>query len=328
MRRLLCRSLSTALLLTLTGLLAFGCAGSRRSDDDEDEGPRVRKTVRPQAAQLKPVKATEYGVIRGMVTWDGALPNMDQLAEELKKSMSANSDHQYCLTGKKPDDPADYQSTIQPFETTQQEYRIGDNKGLGNVMVWIEPPDGHYFEVPKDQLDAVAKEVRLTQPHCAFLPHCTVLFPSYRKDGAETPTGQKLIVDNDARVAHNANIKKPLSGTDNVLIPPTQKREYVMPVEKGFITVGCDVHKWMSAYLRAFDHPYAAVTSVGGDAAKKVWEDRKAPAFGSFEIKGVPVGAKVKLVVWHEKLGYLTGQKGKELTLKKENVENFSAGQK
>lgn len=328
MRPLPCRFLSLTLLLALAGLFAFGCAGSRKTDEDEDDVPRPRKTVKRQTEQLKPIKASEYGVIRGKVTWEGAPPNTEELVEAVKKSISLNSDHQYCLTGKKPDDPPDQPSTIQPYETTQQEFRIGENKGLGNVMVWIEPPAGQYFEVPQDQLDAIDKEVRLTQPHCAFLPHCAVLFPSYRKDGQATPTGQKLIVENDARVAHNANMKKPLSGADNVLVSPGQKRDFVMPVEKGVISVGCDVHKWMSAYLRAFDHPYAAVSSVGGDVKKKVWEDGKSPAFGTYEIKGVPVGATVKLFVWHEKLGYLTGQKGKDLTLKKENVEDVKAALK
>lgn len=327
MRRILSPMLCTALLVSLASLVVLGCgSGLRKSGDDEDEAPRPRaKAARRPVEQLKPIKASEYGVLKGKIDWQGSPPDTEGLTAELKKSISANSDHAYCLTGKKADDPADVKVSIQPFETTQQEYRIGANNGLGNVMVWIEAPAGQYFDIPKEQLDAVVKEVRITQPHCAFLPHCSVLFPSYLKDGQPVPTGQKLLVDNDARIAHNANLKMPLSGATNVLIAPGQKRDFTMPVEKGFITIGCDVHKWMSAYLRAFDHPYAAVSSVGGDAAKKVWEDPASPAFGTYEIKNVPVGAAVKLFVWHEKLGYLTGNKGKDLTLKKENSENFTA---
>ena len=41
------------------------------------------------------------------------------------------------------------------------------------------------------------------------------------------------------------------------------------------------------------------------------WQD------GTFEIKGVPAGTKVNLVVWHEGTGFNEGgERGKEITLK------------
>ncbi len=50
--------------------------------------------------------------------------------------------------------------------------------------------------------------------------------------------------------------------------------------------VKCDVHPWMLAYVRVFDHPYFATTK----------ED------GKFSIAGVPDG-EYTFVAWHEKFG-------------------------
>ncbi|HLL90966.1 MAG TPA: DUF2012 domain-containing protein, partial [Tepidisphaeraceae bacterium] len=50
--------------------------------------------------------------------------------------------------------------------------------------------------------------------------------------------------------------------------------------------VKCDVHPWMTAWIRAFDHPFFATTK----------ED------GTFEIKDLPDG-QYTLTAWHEKYG-------------------------
>jgi hypothetical protein len=63
----------------------------------------------------------------------------------------------------------------------------------------------------------------------------------------------------------------------------------------------------MRAYARAFRHPYAAVTRVG--------KDDKDPAYGTYEIKDAPLGVKVRVIAWHESLGYLAGARGKRVTL-------------
>jgi len=322
MRRFSLGWISAALGLAVLGLIAAGC-GSGKDKDDEEEGSRPRKRDGNKAARvvekLKPVSAKEYGVIEGKITWKGDKPKFDQLTQTLHTSMQANSDHKYCLTGK-------------PNETDQQEYRIGKDDGLGNVIVWIEPPAGHYFDVPKDQLDSVQKEVHLHQPHCAFLPHCFVLFPSYYKDGKQEPTGQKFVVENDATVGHNANVKFPLSGAlgGGILGPGSSKvipnPNDPVPVEKGSITISCNIHGWMTAYARAFDHPYAAVSSVGGQPEKKIWENLDSPDVGKYKITGVPVGAKVRLFAWHERAGMLNGSSGEEITLEKSTKKDFAAG--
>ncbi len=52
------------------------------------------------------------------------------------------------------------------------------------------------------------------------------------------------------------------------------------------IRVGCDVHKWMGAWIVVAEHPYYAVT--GKD--------------GTFRLDNVPAGTHT-VKIWHEKLG-------------------------
>src|SRR5437660_544774 len=69
-----------AILPALTlGLLLTGCSG-KKGDDEDDAAPRSSKKSNrskggPTTASesLKPVKATEYTKITGMVTWNGDL---------------------------------------------------------------------------------------------------------------------------------------------------------------------------------------------------------------------------------------------------------------
>jgi hypothetical protein len=319
--------------LTL-GLLLTGCSG-KKGDDDDDGAPRTSKKSNrskggPTTASesLKPVKATEYTKLTGMVTWNGDLPNFDEMTKNLQAGMKNDTD--YCLTGKTKEGKQGPHK-IHDFETFQQVYRIGDNKGLGNVFIWIQPEKDHYFEVPADQLAKFKdSEVVISQPHCAFLPHVAVVFPSYYKDGKQAPTGQKFIIQNDAVVSHNSKVAGgPRNPGGNPTLGPGAKESFTLKPDSTPITVSCGIHTWMRAYVRAFDHPYATVTSVGGDIKAKKFEDPKSDKYGTYEITGVPVGAKVRILAWHPELGPLNGSSGEELTIQKgENKKDFTAAKK
>jgi hypothetical protein len=323
-----------AILPALTlGLLLTGCSG-KKGDDDDDTAPRSNKKSSRQkgsttpAESLKPVKATEYAKLTGMVTWSGDKPNLDEMTKNLQAGMK--NDTEYCLTGTTKDGKKG-PHPIHDYETFQQVFRIGDNKGLGNVFVWIQPERDHYFEIPADQLAKFKdSEVLISQPHCAFLPHASVIFPSYYKDGKQVPTGQKLTVENDAVVSHNSKVAGgPRNPGGNQTLSPGGKESFVLKPDSTPITVSCGIHTWMKAYVRAFDHPYAAVTSTGGDVKAKKYEDPKSPNYGTFEITGVPVGAKVRIFAWHPDLGPLNGSSGEELTIQKgENRKDFTASKK
>lgn len=322
MRRWIICSLS----VVIPALVLTGCGGSV-DDDDADAPPRKvakAKVTRVEEAS-KPVKGKGVADLTGVITLDAA-PNLDEMTASLKKSIGASSDANYCTTGRLPSDPADFKPKINACESTQQTYRVGANKGLGNVFVWIEPDRGFHFEVPADQLAAVPKEVTLSQPHCAFLPHCLVLFPrTYDKDGKQVETGQKFVVKNDARVGHNAKVTGgPVNQLGSRGIQPDKQDTFPVRPDAQPVKIACDVHGWMNAYVRAFDHPYATVSSVGANPkaeGEKKWEDLASPDVGKWVIKGAPVGAKVKLKVWHEDLGFIGegGAAGKVIEIKDKN---------
>jgi hypothetical protein len=330
MRRFSLTALLAILPAVMLGLLLTGCGGKK--GDDEDEGPSrpSKRAPRPQGdtggEKQTPIKATEYGTITGQVTWSGDPPNVDELTKNLQAGI--NNDRDYCLSGVTKDGKKNPSHPIQNYEKEEQVYRIGENKGLGNVFVWIAPAEsGHYFEVPQDQLAKFKDtEVVISQPHCAFLPHAAVIFPSYNNGSKQVPTGQKFVVENDAVVSHNSKVAGgPRNPGTNPTLAPKDKEVLVLKPDNTPIAVSCGIHTWMKAYVRAYDHPYASVSSVGGDIKAKKYEDPKSPKYGTYEITGVPVGAKVRIYAWHEDLGPLNGSSGEEITLQKENKKDFTA---
>jgi hypothetical protein len=60
------------------------------------------------------------------------------------------------------------------------------------------------------------------------------------------------------------------------------------------IAYSCTIHPWMNGQVRVFDHPYNALTDDDGN----------------FTIANAPQG-KFRMVVWHEKAGYLGGKAGR-----------------
>lgn len=115
-------------------------------------------------------------------------------------------------------------------------------------------------------------EYTLDQKECGFIPHVQVI-----------PAGGEVELRNGDPLMHNLHSYSMKNSSFNESIPGDGK-----PVHKKFdypevIKVGCDVHKWMNAWIVVRDNPYCAVTA----------------ADGSFTIADVPAGA-YKLNVWHE----------------------------
>jgi hypothetical protein len=306
-----------AFALVVLGLAVLvGCAAGRRrarSADDEEDDYKGGKSSRAAAAvvERKPIKVTEAGTIKGKITLEGGMPDLTKLTSELQANMKQDRD--YCLNGS-PGSPTS------PVEKSEQEYRIGDNKQVGNVFVWIEPENRgeSYFEIPETQLKAVSKDVVIHQPHCAFVPHCAVVFTRYVADskGTAKETGQKLEVVNDAHVSHNTKVQGgPANPEKNETLKEGAKLIYDAKPDRDPITISCSIHPWMRGYVRAFNHPYAAVSLAkenAGDAD-----------YGTYEIKGVPAGATVLIFAWHETAGFLSSPKGDKVTLEKETVKDF-----
>lgn len=166
------------------------------------------------------------------------------------------------------------------------------SRGLKNVVVWLRPDNTNPKQnaIPKDKIfpgDAQRKPdtITLDQPCCMFIPRVTV-----------ARAGDTMVVKNSAPVAHNFFWTSGNNGELNVTIPKQSEFKFQQPLqpETGTIEYKCTIHPWMNGYVRVFDHPYFAVTDENGN----------------FELKNAPAGAW-RLVVWHEKSGYLGGKEGR-----------------
>jgi len=171
-------------------------------------------------------------------------------------------------------------------------------KAVRDVFVWLAPDPtanewaqlkaGKLKKFPSfkeeqlhPDLKAVAPNtVEMDQPCCRFIPHALGV-----------RVGQTVVVKNSASIAHNAHWFSQNNGESNPLIPEGKQAQFPVAVwEKAEIRVLCDIHPWMSATIRVFDHPYYAVTDADGE----------------FEIKKVPVG-KFRIFAWHRE-GVIVGK--------------------
>lgn len=270
-------------------------------------------TVPPEAAEGRaPAPVPRRHVLTGIVKLKGDPPGLDALNKQLLMQMR-NKDSDYC-------------SKCDDAEKTQQRYRFGgrDNRQVGNVFVWLLPDGEPFFPVSEKQLEEASKrEVILRQPHCAFIPHCMFLFSRYHPDRQNPrqlqPTGQVFTIINDAAISHNVNYMGGARNKGQNLLfaakSPPSKFDDLVP-EMKVVTIRCNIHPWMNAYMRVVDTPYYAITlSDTLDGKDKVSKDD--PKFGTYEIKDPPAG-KVRIIAWHEAGGYLNegGAKGEVIELK------------
>jgi hypothetical protein len=278
---------AAGLLSALAAIVAGGCSSTPTSEGTK---PSTEGKKGGGKGALTALEAKGTGTLKGKITLDGAAPEVAKLTADVQKQM-AEKDKDHCLSEKAPAD-----------DKQQQTWRIKDG-GVGDVFVWLKAPDGKFFKIDPAQIDK--KEVVLDQPFCAFEPHAFVLFPAYRdpqnpKEFKET--GQQLVVKNSAPIDHNTNYNAtPDIPGDNKLIPSKgdMRPKDIVPTTKPII-FKCTIHPWMTAYARAFDHPYATVSK----------ED------GTYEIKNVPTGVELQVVAWHPEAGFLDGgDAGKTVTL-------------
>jgi hypothetical protein len=222
----------------------------------------------------------EWGTVKGRIVWGG-----DKLPEA--KTVNVNKDQDHCLSqGQIPDESL----VINP-----------KNKGIRWVFVWLAPvtaqakmPIHPSLEHPK------SKDASIDQPCCRFEPHALAL-----------QTGQELTTKNSSPIAHNINWQGGIKNAGGNVILPAGKA-FTMPQLKPDrfpVKLACNIHPWMSAWVRIFDHPYYAITDKDG----------------AFEIKLAPAG-DFRLVIWQESTGYLggaAGRNGQQITIKSNGVTDL-----
>jgi hypothetical protein len=210
----------------------------------------------------------QWGTVKGQIVWaGGTIP--------APKKANVDKDQNVCLK--------DGDVFLEDWVTNK------DNKGIRWVFVWLvpDPPDPKAklpihpsLQKPKE------KQAELDQPCCQFIPHALAM-----------REGQDLVARNSAPIAHNVRwTGHPLKNPGGNLIVPPKGQHVIqgLKADRFPVMVACDIHKWMSATVRVFDHPYYAVTDKDG----------------KFEIKNAPAGP-CRLMVWHPPVGYRGGKEGR-----------------
>jgi hypothetical protein len=145
-----------------------------------------------------------------------------------------------------------------------------DDGGLMNAFVKL---DGSFSKTP-----IPAQPVLVDQSGCFYRP---------RVVGARV--GQLLRIKNSDNLMHNVHSSSSPRNGFNFGQPQAGISSDFRLKDEEMLKLGCDVHRWMTAWVGVVDHPYFAVS--GAD--------------GSFVISNVPAGRR-KISVWHERFGALT----------------------
>jgi hypothetical protein len=255
----------TALLLPALMLLVLtGCPGPGKTDKGGDGAAKDNKGDN-KGAKVKLTGAPK-GVIKGTVKFDGTPP-----AAEDEPAIKAHEAAKFCLSGG-------------GINVKKQLWIIDANKGVANVVISLEPPEGKEYDItPALQEPFQKNPVVVDQPFCQFIPHVYAVYADI----------QEVVLKNSASVTHNVKISPPKYGTElNPTLTPnsTYKEKLKFKHENSPIPIACSIHGWMSAKLWTFKHPYFAVTK----------ED------GSFEIANVPIDEDLVVYMWHESMNSKT----------------------
>lgn len=148
---------------------------------------------------------------------------------------------------------------------------VSEDGALQNVVVSVSAglPPGERFPTPPGP-------VVLDQKYCAFEPHVIAAM-----------IGQDVQVRNSDPLLHSVHALDSDEAPAFNFAQPTVGVRQIDPFQavKTF-KVRCDLHPWMTAWVRVFNHPYFDVTH----------------ADGTFAIKDLPPGT-YHMKAWHELLG-------------------------
>jgi len=151
------------------------------------------------------------------------------------------------------------------FAITSEDVLVSD-QGLENVMVYVSSPVANSGQI--------GSAVTLDQRDCRFDPHVVTL-----------QAGQTLLVRNTDNTLQNVHAFTQANTPFNIGQPIPMTTSHIFDQPEAQIPIRDDVHRWKSAYVGVFSHPYHTVSKAGG-----LYELRL-PA-GSYEI-----------TAWHEKFG-------------------------
>ena len=213
-----------------------------------------------------------FGSLKGRIVFDGVPPKAETVNLE-KSGLSATDLEWFKSAG-----PIVNQDWVIDPKT----------KAVQWVYVWLQPIQKNDKFLVHNSLKIISPEkkfITIEQEPTGYAPHCAAI-----------QEGQGIIMKNSGPIAHVFNFSGFANETFNRAMPPKSEIKVEAPkIEKSAITINCPPHPWERMFLRIFDHPYFAVSN----------------ADGTFEFNLVPKGP-CRLVVWHEKLGFKDGKKGRD----------------
>ena len=159
-----------------------------------------------------------------------------------------------------------------------EKFLVSADGGLKNAIVRIDA-------IESGKAFASAGDFSITNEKCKFVPHVMV-----------APKGAMMKVRNDDPLLHNSHfyLVQADNKKKNVINLALPKQGVEIGKKKilrkpGLLSVQCDAHDFMQAWIWVAENPYAVVT--GDD--------------GSFSLSDVPAGS-YELTIWHEALGEKT----------------------
>jgi hypothetical protein len=184
------------------------------------------------------------------------------------------------LVGKAPANPA-IDMTEEPkckakYTTAPREQivEVNPNGTLADVFVYVKSGLPASYTAP-----APAGAVTLDQDGCRYHPHVFGIL-----------VGQTLAIKNSDGILHNIKAKGVKNRPFNISQPTSMTSERTFSAPEVMLSLECNVHGWMHAWLGVLPHPFYAVSGTDG----------------SFAIKGLPPGTYT-IEAWQEKYGTQTG---------------------
>lgn len=201
----------------------------------------------PASKKYEEIQVSDGGAVAGRVTFKGAPPDL---------KLTVTQDLPHCSHDAKNERPSPRLS-------------VGADGGVAGAVVFLR-------EIAKGKpLASLKSEKKLDQKDCTYTPFVQVV-----------PFKETLKIVNSDPLNHNVHGK--IGDRDvfnnampNTGWPKTDELDKRM-TRPGVVSVQCDVHSWMSAYIVVARHPYYCVTSSDG----------------KFELADIPPG-EYDVVAWH-----------------------------
>ena len=150
----------------------------------------------------------------------------------------------------------------------QESAVVGADHGIANVFVRLL---GAFPAVP-----VPAAPIVVDQTSCFYTPRVIGM-----------RVGQTLRLRNSDALAHNVHASSAAGNSFNVgQSKAGEFFDFTPHAEEVMVRLGCDIHRWMTAYVGVVSHQYFAVSGAGG----------------AYTLDHVPAGT-YQIKTWHERFG-------------------------